>query len=702
MYKRQDIGNGKKPKFIENLPIDELALIKYEDGTETAIFSLKEYDERHWGYQTADKRGINYARNFGTALRELLNIRLTDMERNKWRNKDVRNKILREHFDPRLNECLKLFFRDVGVIAKTNNYKLDTFRGYSLLFMEIDTEHKGRQTIVAGHPDTFLTQDTSMFIAAPGQIRPDIVAAVNALSVEYYEKTRWYYYGQAKANKWSLNRRVALITELVLIDALKMAILLEQDPRDIYYEIDGRRVSLHEIYKITSELDEFAEESSNYSSLNDRKVNLAGKQVPLSIVIQSLTGIPIDKDGNVELRALLDESEKPIPTDSITEEHYAKVLEEVRGVYGPIDKIIHRALNDLIAEIHEVEKKGGSSYVHKERTLRHARSLAKLIGKLRHHNLLVLAVKLYPQLRDAGDLNTFEIGGMLSQMVTDDVYYSVIERLEKIKNGKNDAYIDEIIDVIKGELLPNYAEQIAHERGKNLGATKHRFSIYSLYLSLKMRGSAFIKEVSGGVWQNYAAAIVAPIVFTATIDFIMTLIERNPKGFSEALTDRNTLLVIGVGLSTVILLLFNGIDNRFNFGDGSNAETQGLSAFRMFFDPIMLTGTMLSAVGMFFRMFGAPFYQGKELVLEIGKLIGEHIDKTAEDVWDMVAGYEIPLVDQTVFETVVNLVVGGWKDAVMGLVIGLITSVINNLLSSFVKPLVGAFTYDLLMSTTYF
>jgi len=196
---------------------------------------------------------------------------------------------------------------------------------------------------------------------------------------------------------------------------------------------------------------------------------------------------------------------------------------------------------------------------------------------------------------------------------------------------------------------------------------------------------------------------VAPVIFFATFDFMQLAFERNTETFANLMSDDRATMLLGVTLTILVLTIFNGIDERLGFGNsaGSEIETGKTRMLLSLLNPVVLTGTFLSSIGMFMRIFGAPFFQGKELVYKIGEIIGDYIGEEAEFVWNAVAGYELPLVEQTIFETAVNLALGGWRDAFMEILISSITAVINSMASKFFKPIFANLAYEVLMASEF-
>lgn len=689
-----------------------MALIKHPDGTETAVFTISEYNEYFINYYSYEN-SPNYAKGISKMMRKLFDIQETDKN---WQKLNIRNDLLKSRFDKNSIIFLKAYFQDIKNIAETKNYKLDHFSGYLLLYMEEDVSTSRGVAKVSGHMDSFLAYYTNTFIAAPGQIRPDIVVANQYLISKYRDMMKKYQddaFGSIHQMGWSDNKKVALLTRAAIINTYRQAILLQQNPENIIYKIKGHDVSLKEIYDASIPvLEDFYKTRGNTHSLNSDqfKVVLKNSEIPLSDLISDFSGIPIDKNGNVQLSALKDKSNNLIPTDNLSEKHYEYALIEVNGFIEPAKNIVRRIISDDLTSFCTNKADSGSA------SLSHARFLSEYIGISRGHHIVLEALKLYPQLRGSNELNPRIVDALQKHFFTDAKYYALLSKInENIKRAEksgnpNINALKTLKSIVEEQLSFNKLKKRAG--GRNIDNVYHRFSIFSLYSSIRENIGNLKKDLKNGIEQNYVISIVAPIIFTAVFDFMLELYEKNSESFAKLVTDNQSMIIIGATLSIVVLSIFNGLDNKLNFGTqhvkfdyhtiSPNPAEQQTKTLLSLLNPWVLSGTMISAVGMFLRMFGAPFYQGKELVLKIGELIGDHLNENAEIIWNSIAGYELPLVEQTVFETAVNLALGGWEDTLMGILVSLISNTLNSMLSSFVKPIVANLTFDVFMNSDFF
>ena len=152
-----------------------------------------------------------------------------------------------------------------------------------------------------------------------------------------------------------------------------------------------------------------------------------------------------------------------------------------------------------------------------------------------------------------------------------------------------------------------------------------------------------------------------------------------PEQMSSILEDDDLIIIVGITLTIFVLVVFNSDFDHL----ASKFKKDGLSVLE---SPMQTLAQITTGIGIFLSYFGAPFYQGEELVLKIGEYIGEYIDETAELLWNTIAGFEIPVVEQTVFETVINLIFGGWKDTINGIVIGATTALASQGIEKYLMP----------------
>lgn len=144
-------------------------------------------------------------------------------------------------------------------------------------------------------------------------------------------------------------------------------------------------------------------------------------------------------------------------------------------------------------------------------------------------------------------------------------------------------------------------------------------------------------------------------------------------------------LLLGGAITTIFIVGLNidtGWMNKIcgKFGAKELAESMAKEAV----DGSDLLEKSSFILGMFFGGFGIvmkalkiPFYTSDEIREEIGKLLNSKWNG-AGDIWNMVMGFKIPLIDQTVFDILLGLALGGPAEAIGDTIMG---TIINKLIA---------------------
>jgi len=168
-----------------------------------------------------------------------------------------------------------------------------------------------------------------------------------------------------------------------------------------------------------------------------------------------------------------------------------------------------------------------------------------------------------------------------------------------------------------------------------------------------------LSDPKGSLKNAFLLEIKAGAIVRLSMSFLKALIRSSPHSFVAMLRDENVKVAVGVLLSAVVLILFS-VDMSYLFEKKYGQLSKGLKEKADRYDSILLyIAYVLVGIGLFISVFGAPFHMGKDLVYAIGEQIGNVLGDSAEWVWNTVAGFEIPLTGQTVFETVVSLALSG-------------------------------------------
>jgi len=193
------------------------------------------------------------------------------------------------------------------------------------------------------------------------------------------------------------------------------------------------------------------------------------------------------------------------------------------------------------------------------------------------------------------------------------------------------------------------------------GRKAHAITLKLLNALYVVNSAAYevFKNPKGQLKNAFLLEVKAGSIIRLSMSFLEALIKQSPGTFIAMVEDENTRNAVGVLLSAVVLILFS-IDMTYLFEKRYGKLGEELEKKSDRYDRVLLyVAYVLVGIGLFLSVFGAPFYMGKDLVYAIGDRIGELFGGTAKWVWNTVAGFEIPLTGQTLFEIAVELPLSG-------------------------------------------
>lgn len=194
--------------------------------------------------------------------------------------------------------------------------------------------------------------------------------------------------------------------------------------------------------------------------------------------------------------------------------------------------------------------------------------------------------------------------------------------------------------------------------------------------------SAFLVEVKAGALIKLSNA------------FIISLIGTAPELFISILRDESVKNGFGILLSAAVLVLFS-IDVTHLMSKSVDSLTDSLIEKSDKLDSALANlAFILVGIGVFLKAFDAPFYIGNELVFKIGELIEKTFGSDARWLWNTVAGFEIPLTGQTVFETVIELPLSGLAVTSGELIISALYQVIKTIFENIISSFITQYTID--------
>jgi len=230
-------------------------------------------------------------------------------------------------------------------------------------------------------------------------------------------------------------------------------------------------------------------------------------------------------------------------------------------------------------------------------------------------------------------------------------------------------------------------------------------------ISVKLKKTFFTAGITAlGILTNPAEAtksaflqeVKALTLIKISMSFLVTLVSKYPKTLLTILNDKDTKNALGTLLTTVVLFLFS-IDMTYIFKKQYGARfTEELGEKADKYDSfLVMFAYILVGIGTFLSYFDVPFYMGKELVLVIGKRIGEVMGENAGYVWNTVAGFEIPMTGQTVFEMAIELPLSGLSVSVAELLVSALYQFVKMLFEQYILNWITDTTLDFICTTQF-
>lgn len=683
-------GDIRITKTGENgIPVIKIAEI--EGGKKgrtgyTAILGFSKYDPRYMGY-SKDKNKPNYVSGASDVVEKLI-------VGEKLRKGESKLKYVEKLFNPEIYKIMDCYYKtlyvDNGFAEKTSTGYLDD---YIIRLTKTEISYDKTTVYVEGIPDFFVMSRRAETVVSPALANPLGSLILLILDTQISLKLQ-----DMQTESAHTSTKVKNLAILSVLYSYRLAILYGMDPTEIKLQVEGvnglKEVSLHDIYLNIKGLENLI---NSDGTLKRETFTINGNEINVRRFIEQITGFKINSDGSIMVKAF-DESGtiKEVSFNEIlsydrhsAEFRDAAVLSAVRAGILPdivveniqrnmrlydIDAIKESSLFKVFAELY-------GCHVENHPSMRVLQNIMDLVSPNKKDGSskslhTTDAIKFYRYLAFSSKLLLFKL----------EVERRIAEELEKgnFETAKRLLELrDEICDVIDRTIIDDIKKIVEGEihRDKAGYPSKKLLIIGKLSLFVKNK----LKEYGRGILNQELMLIVSMLIIDMVFSVMITAMRRYPDMIASLLTDEQQIFVLGLTLTTVVLVIFNS-DLEHLIGEG----------FAKFENPLMLIGFALNGLGTFLSSFGAPFYQGKELVLRIGKEIGKVLGETAEYVWNTVAGFEIPIVEQTVFETVVNLALGGWRDTIAGLVMGGIISLLNSQLEKYLGPIIADITIEYL------
>jgi len=194
------------------------------------------------------------------------------------------------------------------------------------------------------------------------------------------------------------------------------------------------------------------------------------------------------------------------------------------------------------------------------------------------------------------------------------------------------------------------------------------------------RGTGAIKLFT----HFYLMILISNLLFTGGVALALTLIKKFPRFFGWLAMTRWAQILLGV-VTTVIFILGTNIDTGWLSsirGILNNAKQGIRKLLRSMFMELkegnnvvdqggFVLGMLIAGFGMVMKGIGVEFYTSDEICYKIGEYLGM-LNPELGNVWDMVMGFRIPLLDQTVFDVLLNVALGGPVQFIVGAIVGVI------------------------------
>ncbi len=252
------------------------------------------------------------------------------------------------------------------------------------------------------------------------------------------------------------------------------------------------------------------------------------------------------------------------------------------------------------------------------------------------------------------------------------IYEETIRKLdEKIKELESKATIDPNV-----EMKINGLEKLKNKIMKAKENAK-------AYFSKATRES--LKNLAGITIRGYLMMNFGMFLMMGGMSLANILIKRYTDFFAWLEENEWAKLLLGGTITTIFIVGLNidtGWMNKICGKIGAKELAESMAKEAVDGNGLLEKSSFI--LGMFFGGFGIvmkalkiPFYTSDEIREEIGKLLNSKWNG-AGDIWNMIMGFKIPLIDQTVFDILLGLALGGPAEAIGDTIMG---TIINKLIA---------------------
>ena len=216
----------------------------------------------------------------------------------------------------------------------------------------------------------------------------------------------------------------------------------------------------------------------------------------------------------------------------------------------------------------------------------------------------------------------------------------------------------------------------------------------------------FASESGRMVVHGYLMFNGAQFMLLGGMTLALTLIRRCTGFFAWLEENRWAKILLGASMTAIFIVglnidsdWINKVCGKFKVGVKDLVESiarEASGGSNLLEKSCFVLGMFIGGFGMVMRTLGIQFYTSDEICEKIGEYLNM-VARGAGDVWNMVMGFKIPFVEQTVFDVLLGLALGGpvevIGDALMGVVINrfvapmlnqAIINVIANLIANYI------------------
>lgn len=241
------------------------------------------------------------------------------------------------------------------------------------------------------------------------------------------------------------------------------------------------------------------------------------------------------------------------------------------------------------------------------------------------------------------------------------------------------------------------------ELGKRLGDVRE--DVKDRTRNLGQSATEELSKITKNLGHAYLMFNVAQFMFLGGVTLALTLIRRCTKFFAWLTSNSAARILMGVSMTIVFIVGINidtGWLKSINRVLG-NVKNGARSFVKSMFKEVsegnnlvekssFILGMLIGGFGMVMKTLGIQFYTSDEICYKIGEYLNM-VARGAGDVWNMIMGFKIPFVEQTLFDMLIGFALGGpievLGDALMGMVMNkVVAPMLNKMIIDMIANLI--------------